>query len=346
MANIVYDLIPPAELIQYVRAYENEVLRAEGQFVLDAYLPNFLTDDLEFKIRRGAFNDVDIAEYRAFDTPAKMTQRPGTRRIAGSLGPVSRQIPLGEEETLRVRSLQANSNDPLVDAIYADSERMIRSVAARIEVARGDVIDDGRVTIAENGLQLTADFGRAAPMSVTAANLWTNASTGKPVTDMLTWQEAYVDQNGVAPDHVLMPKQRVSSLCLNAEVRSFAAGLGGTPARVNRATLDDIISNEGLPPIVLFDGQFRVDGVRTRVLPVNKVYFMPAPGEALGNTMYGVTAEALKLAGKGYISMQDAPGLVAVVTENDHPVQTYTVGTGLALPAMANPDLILDAVVA
>jgi hypothetical protein len=40
------------------------------------------------------------------------------------------------------------------------------------------------------------------------------------------------------------------------------------------------------------------------------------------------------------------PGVVAVVTETDHPVQTFTVGTAIALPVLPNPKLLFVADVA
>lgn len=341
MANIVYDLVDPAELIDYVRAYDSEVLRAEAAFVLDAWLPNRPTQDLDFRIRKGALNDVDAAEYRAWDTPAPMTSRPGTTRIAGTLGPVSRQIPMGEEEFLRQQSLDRGTDDPIITQIFDDAERMIRAVQARIELARGDAIDDGIVTISENGLELEADYGRSANMSKTAAVVWTNPAAGI-LTELLAWQEEYVDQNGVDPAELLVPRARVGNFALNSEMLDYAAANGTTPGRINRATVDNILATEGLPPITVYDGQFRVDGSRERVLPLNKCYFMPPRAEPFGHTFYGVTAEALKLRAKGLIDREAAPGVVAVVTETDHPVQTYTVGTAIALPVTPNPDLIMD----
>lgn len=340
-ANLVYDLIEPAELINYVRAYDNEVLRQEAAFVLDEFLPNVQTEDLEFRIRKGALNDVDAAEYRAWDTPAPMTGRPGTSRISGSLGPVSRQIPLGEEEYLRQRALDRETNDPIIDAIFEDAERMTRAVQARIELARGDLIDDGVVTIAENGLVIEADFGRDATMSPTVAVDWSDP-TATIITELLTYQETYEDHNGTLPGMLVVPRSMVGNFALNQEFLDYASYAGTTPSRVNRQTIDNILSAEGLPPIRVYDGQFRVDGTRTRVLNEDKVYFMPPPGEPLGATYYGTTAEALKLRAKGLIARDAAPGIVAVVTETDHPVQTFTVGTAIALPAMPNPDLVMD----
>jgi hypothetical protein len=107
-----------------------------------------------------------------------------------------------------------------------------------------------------------------------------------------------------------------------------------------------VFAAEGLPPIRTYDTVVRVNGTSTRVLPVDKVYLMPGSTEPLGNTFYGPTAEALLLREKGLIEAEGIPGVVAVVTRTEHPVQTYTVGTAVALPAMPNPDLILDADVA
>lgn len=341
MANLVYDLVDPAELIDYIRQYDNEVLREEANFVLDRWLPNRPTEDLDFRIRKGSLNDVDAAEFRAWDTPAPMTGRPGTTRISGSLGPVSRQIPLGEEEYLRQRALDRGSDDPIISAIFDDAERMVRAVQARVELARGDLLDDGVVTIDENGLLLEADFGRDASMSPTVAVDWSDNSA-TILSELLTYVETYSDTNGSDPGVLVVPKAMIGNFALNQEILDYASAGGTTPQRVNRQTIDSIFSAEGLPPIMTYDGQFRVNGVRTRVLNQEKVYLMPEAGEPLGHTFYGVTAEALKLRAKGLIDRDATPGVVAVITETEHPVQTFTVGTAIALPAMPNPDLVMD----
>lgn len=345
MANLVYDLVDPAELIDFVRAFDNEVLRQENRFTLDRFLPNRNINDLEYRIRKGSLTDVDVAEYRSFDTPAAMTGRPGITRLSGKLGPVSRQIPLGEEEFLRLRALESGTNDPIIDAIFDDAERMIRAVQARVELARGDLINDGIVTIAENGLVLEGDFGRDASMSIAVATVWTNTAA-TILTDLLGALDLYVDFNGTEPGSILMPRTRIGNLALNTEMREYAAANGTTPSRINRQTVDNIFSNEGLPPIETYDAQVRLDGTATRVLPSNKVFFMPPAGEPYGNTFYGPTAEALKLRAKGLIEQEAVPGVVAVVTETDHPVQTYTVGTAIALPGTPNASLVMDIVVA
>src|SRR5688500_18683742 len=153
MANILCDLVDPAELTQYARQYDDEVLR--NRFRLDQLLPNRPVDDHEFRLRVGSFTDVDAAEYRAWDIQPAMTGRPGITRKRGELAPVSRQIPLLEEEGLRLRDLLAGSSDGRIRAIFDDVERRVRSVQARIELARGGVVPAGNLTEAETGTHVT-----------------------------------------------------------------------------------------------------------------------------------------------------------------------------------------------
>lgn len=356
--NILYDLVPPNELTDYVREFNNEVLRA--RFALAQILPNRDIADLEYRIRAGTLTDVDVAEYRAWDTQPTMTGRPGISRKRGELPPVSRQIPLLEEQSLRLRMLESGSDDPIVNAIYDDSERMLRAVEGRIELARGDVLVDGIVTIAENDVFLTVDFGMPADHKVNAAVAWTaaNHATAKPITDLLTWVQKYVDDTGGPPRGLLSSRKRLTGLAVNDEVRSYAASGGTTPQRVNLATIQNIFAEEGLPPFLdlgvsgqqgggpWYDTKVRVDGALTPIIPDNVVIFAPQSDEPVGNTFWGITAEATRLVEKRLITAERAPGIVALALQNDNPVQTFTLATAIALPTIANPELLFTATVA
>lgn len=341
MANFVFDLVDPALLTQYVREYDNEVL--QNQMVLEQWLPNFLNDELEWRATKGAFQDVDVAEYRAFDTQPKMTGRQGFSRIRGELAPVSRQIPLGEEEMLRLRAIRETGQDnALINQIFDDSERMVRSVQMRIELARAQVLYTGKFTLAENGLFMEADFGMSGTHKPIAGTSWANPAANI-LGDLMAWTQLYVDDNGVEPGTILMSRQVLGYFYTNTSMQNAAGFAGTVPTRLNNEMIDQILAANGLPPVTLHDVQARVDGVRTRLIPADKVLLLPPPGQAIGATHYGITAEAIKLASKGMIAQSDMPGVVAVVLENDNPVQTFTLGTAIAVPVMPNPDLVIAA---
>lgn len=337
---MVYDLIEPALLTQYVRDFDNEVLK--NQMYLETFLPNVSNPELEYRVTKNSFRDVDVAEYRPFDTQPKFTGRQGFERIRGELVPVSRQIALTEEDTLRLNALNSGNNDPLIAAIYDDAERMIRSVQMRVELARGQVLTTGKFTLQENDLIMEADFGMSGTHKPTAAASWALAATDI-LSDLLAWTQLYVDDNGVEPGLILTGRKVLGYLYKNTSFLNAAAFAGTTPTRLNNEMIDAIMAANGLAPVVLYDTVARVNGVVTRIIPDDKVLFLPPPSENLGATHYGITAEAMKLASKGMIEATDAPGVVAVVLENDNPVQTFTLGTAIAVPVMPNPNLVICA---
>lgn len=335
---IIYDLADPAELVGYARRYQNEVLN--NRFVGERYLPNSYVDDIEFALKKLGLEDVEIAKYRAWDTPAPMTGRPGTSRIRGEIAPVSRQIALGEEEGLRLRALEKGSTSELVDAIFDDAERMIRSVEARIEVARFDALIDGKVVLNENGLELEVDSGMPADQKITVAVPWTvaNKATATPISDMLAAQALSLARTGSGIGKFVMSQTRIPALLVNDEVRAYVAGGGDVPVRVKLDDVRAVLSEEGLPPIEFYDVVVRDGKISKRVLPPE--YVLCIPSDPFGATLYGPTSEAVLLAAKGYISAKQTRGVVAIVTQNDHPVQTFTVGSAVALPVIPNAELL------
>lgn len=343
-ARFLFDLVEPAELTQYVRAYDNEVLR--NQFVLGQFLPDFENSELEYSIDQQTWMDVDVAEYRAFDTQPRMTGRQGFSKIRGELAPVSRQIPLTEEDRLRLRALQqggvSGARTAQVNQIYEDAERMVRSVKARLELAKGQVLTTGKFTLAENGLFMEADFGMPGSHKPTAAVTWATASTDI-LADLLTWMQLYVDDNGFEPGLMLMSRQILGYMINNTKFREAAAMNGTTPSRINLETVQAILAANGMPDIMIYDTQVRVNGTATRVIAADKLLFLPPSGQPLGLTHYGVTAEALVLAEAGKIVEQDMPGIVAVNLRNDSPVQTFTLATALAVPVLGAPNAIICA---
>ena len=343
--QMVTDLIEPSELVGFARVFMEE--QAENPFSLFRWFPRGTTDDLEFKIRTGARVDVDAAEYRAFDTPSTMTGRQGIEEKSGRIPPLGRAWPVGEEEMIRLRALALGSQQPLIDAVYNDTANAMRSIAARLAAAHGDVLVDGILTLsAENGLTMTADFGMPSNHKVTAAVPWTtaNAATAVPITDMLTWQTVMAEDSNET-EVALISRSKLNALSVNEQILDYATGSNGvTPQRVNQETINSILTSEGLPRFELFDEKYRLRGVHTRIIPDNYVIMLPAPGAfTLGQTLYGVTAEAVNLVEGGYIAARDASGAVAVVMQNAHPMQTFTVGNALALPILGDVNAHLSA---
>lgn len=344
--NLNDDYILPTELTGYVR--EALADQPPNQFQMARWLPNRLIDDLSYRFNRGAGGLIEAAKYRAFDAESTIGKRRGITRVEGQLPPISRKVRLGEYDRLRLRK------DPTLgvrNGLLSDGEKMTMEVAARIELARGDAVVNGSVTIDENEVIASIDFGRNAGHSVTAAILWSVLASATPLSDLLAWIDVYIATNGVPPEALVFSRTVLGYLMRNAEIRALASTVNGTPALVSLQTLRDIFTAHGLPDFYIVDTQVAVDGAATRIIPANVVLMLPAPvdpndeaGTQLGSTMWGTTAESLD---PSYgLAEGDEPGIVAGVYSTEDPIALWTKAAAISVPVMANPDLSFKAVVA
>lgn len=340
------DYILPQELTGYVR--ESLANLPVNQFQLAQWLPNSFIDDLSYRFDRGAGGLVEAATFRAYDAESPIGGRQGLTRVSGELPPISRKIRLGEYDRLRQRQ---DPQQGIRNGLLTDAELMTRAVAARMELARGDALVNGSVTINENGVIATVSFGRTAGHAVTAAVLWSDLTNAVPVTNLQSWQTTYITTNGAPPGAIVMSTTALGYLLQNAQIKGLAAANGVTPSIVPRTTLNQIVEAYGLPPIYVFDGQVKVSGAATRIVAANKLLMLPAPtgpdnagGTDLGATLWGTTAESLD--GKYGLDDGERPGIVAGVYDTDDPIALWTKAAGIGLPVLANPDLSLAATVA
>jgi hypothetical protein len=307
---VINDYITPAELTGYTR----EALADfdVNQFTLSRWLPTQTIDDLDYRFDQGGAGLVDAAVFRNYDTPTPFGARPGIKRITGELPPISRQLRLSEYDRLRLRSASA---DRIRSAIFNDAANLARTIAARFELARGEALYRGSLILNENGVVATVDYGRAAGHTVTAGTVWSNIAANIP-SDLRSWYDTYIATNGIAPGAILTSTAVKRNMQRNTAVINAVAG--STAGRV----------------------QVNVNKVATRVIPVDRLLFLPAPGTALGATLHGVSSESLE---PEYGLVGDEPGIVAGSYKSPDPVAVFTKASSIGLPVLGMPDLTFAA---
>lgn len=335
------DYILPQQLTGYVRAALADL--EINRFTLSAFLPSQAIDDLDYRFARGGQGLTEATTFRAYDAESPIGKRPGVTRISGELPPISRKVRLGEYDRLR----QRKADQQLQRAILDDATAMARSVAARVELARGEALYTGKLSISENGVIANVDFGRKAGHTVTAATLWTNpAST--PLADLMSWRDTYVASTGSEPGRILTSRRVLALLMRNAEMRNLVyPGGSQQPDIVTQSSVSQVLQAYGLPPIQTYDVQVSVGGSATRPIPDDRVLLLPDPngvdGDQLGKTLWGTTAESLE---PDFGLGGSEPGIVAGAYSTKDPVAVWTKAAGIALPILANPDLTFCADVA
>lgn len=346
----IRELIRPAELVGVVRSPQ---LPGIEKFTLANVFPRRNVNEIDYGFMRGAKRTVQVAPYRSFDAEAPIGARPGLTRVVGQLMPISYKQPLTETQRLMRNALERQggplggaATQAIVDQIFDDAGSLRLSVEARLELARGDALTDGIITINENGLQFTIDFGMLPAHKPVAATLWSNAAADI-LGDLTSWMDTYSDtNNGDTPGRFLTSKRVLRFMLANNSIRQLAGNLIGQPLAVTREQLNQILGARDLPQVEVYDLKVQdVSGAVVRPIPDNRVVLLPDAGVPIGQTQYGETVEAMELANQGLLPPTDVPGPVAIVWKAVDPVTIWTLAAAISVPLVVNPDLVLTATV-
>jgi len=174
---------------------------------------------------------------------------------------------------------------------------------------------------------------------VTAATVWSNYAASTHVDDILSWIDVYVDTNGYAPGSIQMSTTVFRHLQKSEQIIGLAFPNGTVNvARVKASVVREILLDEGIPPIELFDARaINAAGTTARITPEDKILFLPPAGVQLGSTLWGVTLEAQE-AEYGIAAGAQAGLVVGAFKQKTTPIRVYTIGSAIGIPIVGNPD--------
>ncbi len=342
-------VIDPAELTGYARGALADL--PQHQSALRAFLPSRLVNDIEWSTFVGQGGLDKAAMYRNYDATSRVAERPAAQKMRGELPPMSEELRLGEYEILRKR---ADPDGPMRDALINDAITLAKRIETRLEIARGQVLETGKMTINENRVITEVDFGRDPAFTTNVTTMWNNLATSDPITDLAGAVSVYRRKNGVSPGAVLM-SEKVNSLLLgNASMRAAFGTLVGTPTLLPQSKLDSLFGEYRIPPVFIYDKMIEDgSGNQVRIIDENKIILLPAPvgvedwqSTELGATFWGPTAESTEYGDSSYDFVGNEPGILAAVHKEDRPVAVWTNASAIAMPVLANPNLSMTVTVA
>lgn len=342
---IIDDYVAPTVLTGFVRE-----VPSPSNLLLAQFLPDRNIGNIEAAIDKVTKTN-RAAQFRSWDSETPVGQRDSFSRSKVKLPPLGQKLPISEQEHLmleRVRTGGDNRNG-YVQAIYDDAATLANNVRRRMEIARGDVLQDGKFTLVdEHGLTLEADFGIPVGNLVTAGVPWSDHDDATPLLDIKSWIDDYVELNGERPGKVLTSNTVVNNLLLSAEIRALfnrGATLNGSPDLLTMAMLNQVLQAYGIPPIFEYNTKINWNGSNQRVIAEDRFLLLPETAADLGYTAWGVTAESLVLAtgDNPGLLFEELPGLVGVVLKDGDPVQTWTKVSAVGMPLITNPDLLMVA---
>ena len=330
----LFDIVQPSILSTYVKD-----LPEPPGVRLNEILPDRLFNDIE-----AVFDEVSrtnrAAKFRAFDAETPIGKRDSLARKHLEMLPLGQKTVVGEYERLKLAQLQGANTDRLVSAIYDDVAVNANAARIRMELARGDVLTDGILSINENGVIQTYDYGVPAANTMDAAITWATATTDIPA-DLMSAMDLWVDAGGDDNPIMWVSRTTLRHMLANDDLRNLAQTNGVLPVTLNNNNLNQVMEAQGLPEIRVYNSSFDVDGATTRAIPIDIAIITPRNPGDLGFTAWGISAEALELVDAQRIAFEDAPGLVAAVYRNFDPVAVWTKVGGVGLPVITNPNRLI-----
>ena len=329
--ELITDYISPAELTGFARAELDQFHADEDRNFLLRWFPTEFIDDVDYTFALGGELESNVASYRSYDAESPLGARPGKGSVKGTIPPISEKIPLGEYENLRRRT---SADAEIRNVTLRDAARQARGIARRLELARGQALVEGKITINENGLVTEIEFDRDPTHTDTASTPWSTSSTADPIKDLSDWRDL-IEAKGFSVGTILASREVV-----NAARRCDAVieAIKGAAVQVTQVTLDELNSlliSEGLPPFTVYNGT--VGGTRT----IGSENIVMLPSEEVGRTVFGTTAEALESAYEINLDNGEGPGIVSGQYKSPDPVKLWTKTAGIAVPLFAEPNATL-----
>lgn len=291
-----------------------------------------------------------MAQFHGFDTEAQKTFRVpiDTHNIEKGLI----KVKINQSERLRALTRAGvQGDDKLYDYVLQDGIRLADQVVTRTKVAKNELLATGKVTIKENNLDLTVDYGVKAERTAYTIDLNPNADVASQI-------QAIIDEatdNGVTLNGIVTSKKVISKLRQNRVLQVIINGNAAAGAQLTRAALESYLAEEfGIDRIVTNDltyGKSATIGAdgrpvisQKRYYPQDKItFFATNPGGRLGIGLWGDSPEADAASFHKVGGSTVSPYVYIMQWMQTDPAVLWTKASSLFMPVLYSPDSLFIA---
>lgn len=291
-----------------------------------------------------------MAQFHAFDTESQKTFRIPIDTHNVEKGLI--KVKINQSERMRALTRAGVQNDAMFDYVINDGIRLADQVFTRSKVAKNELMATGKVTIKENDLNLTVDYG--VPKANTA---YTLDFSSEAAEDIATQIQAIIDDataKGITINGMMTSKASISKLRNNEALQVIIGGASAKGQLIRRAALDAYLEEEfGIDTIITNDltygksATIGADGrpviATARYFPKDKVtFFASNPGGKLGTGLWGNPPEVddfeIRVGSSGV-----SPYVYVSQWFEQDPHVLWTKASALFMPVLYNPDSLFIA---
>lgn len=292
-----------------------------------------------------------MAQFHGFDTESKTTFRVpvDTHNIEKGLI----KVKINQSERLRELTRSGVRNDAMFDYVLNDGIRLADQVVTRTKVAKNEVMATGKVTIKENNLDLTVDYGVPSAQTAFTLDLSADADIPAQIQEII---DAAAD-TGVVITGMMTSRKNITKMRNNSSIQTAVNGNVGAGALVRASALNAYLEEEfGIARVITNDLTYGASATigdngrpvvtTKRYFPDDKVtFFATNPGGRLGIGLWGDPPEVdvgrfMSVSGSGV-----SPYVYVSQWAETDPAVLWTKASGLFMPVLYNPNSLFIATV-
>lgn len=290
-----------------------------------------------------------MAQFHGFDTETLKTFRVpiDTHNIEKGLI----KVKLNQSERMRALIRSGVREDALYDYVINDGLRLADQVFTRSKVAKNELLATGQVTIKENNLDLTVDYGVPAAQKAFTLDLSKEADIPSQLQEIID----YAQNIGVTITGMITAKKNLTKMRNNEALQIAIGGANAVGALIGNAALRAYLEQEfDINTIITNDLTYGADAtigadgrpvIQTeRYFPADTItFFATVNGNQLGTGLWGDPPE-VDVARFMDVRTSDVSPYVYVSqwVEND-PTVLWTRASGLFMPVLYSPNSLFIA---
>lgn len=320
---------------------------------VDQLIDDLKTDNLvaEWESLAAEYQIPVMAQFHGFDTEAQTTFRIPVDRHNIEKGLI--KVKINQSERMRTLLRSGVQNDDLYDYILRDGIRLSDQVVTRTKVAKNELLATGKVTIKENNLNLTVDYGVPAANLAKTLDLSDSADIPSQIQEIIDDATA----KGVVITGIYTSRKNITKMRNNAALQKQINGNIGAGTLLRSTSLQEYLAEEfGINQVLTNDLTYgksatiassgRPNIVTGRYFPQNKVtFFATNPGGRLGRGLWGDPPEIDN--GRFYDNTEPSSSPYVYVTQKMEwdPAVLWTKASALFMPVLFNPNSLYVATV-
>lgn len=292
-----------------------------------------------------------MAQFHGFDTEAQTTFRVPVDNHNIEKGLI--KVKINQSERMRALTRAGVTNDQMYDYVINDGVRLADQVVTRTKVAKNELMATGQVTIKENNLDLTVDYGVPAAHKAFTINLHKTADIDASIQAIID----YATDHGITINGMMTSKKNITKMRKNTALQTAIGGNTAVGALVSRSALEAHFEEEfGISRIIESDltygasATIGTDGrpviTQKRYFPIDKItFFATNPGGRMGIGLWGNPPEVDADQTMQVSTSGQSPYVYISQWMEKDPAVLWTKASSLFMPVLYNPNSLFPATV-